>query len=63
MEKPLAHISLADWKYRVGCLSRVADARLADTAVIRRTSRILQNETQIEQKWATHDSNQAMAER
>ncbi|EDW10517.1 tektin-B1 [Drosophila mojavensis] len=63
MEKPLAHISLADWKYRVGCLSRVANARLADTAVIRRTSRILQNETQIEQKWATHDSNQAMAER
>lgn len=63
MSKPIPHISFADWEYRFGCLSKVANARLADTDAIRGVSRTLQNETLIEQNWATHDSNIAMTER
>lgn len=63
MEKPLQHISLSDWNERVGRLRNVATARLADTFAIRNSSRVLRDETRIEDSWANYESNVALADR
>ncbi|XP_064536145.1 tektin-2-like [Drosophila montana] len=63
MEKPLQHISLSDWNERVGRLRNVATARLADTFAIRKSSRVLRDETRIEDIWANYESNVALTDR
>lgn len=63
MEKPLQHISLADWNARVSGLRNVADARRADAFSMRHSSRLLRNETRIESDWANIESNDALADR
>jgi len=63
MEKPLQHISLADWNSRVSGLRNVADARRADAFSMRHSSRILRNETRIESDWANIESNEALTDR
>ncbi|KAM8713607.1 hypothetical protein ACLKA7_013859 [Drosophila subpalustris] len=63
MDKPLQHISLADWNARVMGLRNVADARRADAFAMRHSSRILRNETRIESDWATIETNDALADR
>ncbi|EDW60223.1 tektin-2 [Drosophila virilis] len=63
MEKPLQHISLSDWNERVGRLRNVATARLADTFAIRNSSRVLRDETRIEDIWANYESNVALTDR
>ncbi|KAH8403830.1 hypothetical protein KR215_003856 [Drosophila sulfurigaster] len=63
MEKPLQHISLADWNARVIGLRNVADARRADAFALRHSSRTLRNETRIESDWASIETNDALADR
>lgn len=63
MEKPVTHISLADWNARVGSLRNVADSRRADAFAMRHSSRMLRNETRIESEWAEYYTNEALFER
>ncbi|KAH8354958.1 hypothetical protein KR093_002910 [Drosophila rubida] len=63
MEKPLQHITLADWNSRVGMLRNVADSRRAEAFALRHSSRILRNETRIESDWANIETNDALADR
>ncbi|EDV98354.1 tektin-B1 [Drosophila grimshawi] len=63
MEKPLQHISLADWNARVARLRNVADARRSDAFALRHSARTLRNETRIEGDWANVESNEALADR
>lgn len=63
MEKPLQHISLADWNARVARLRNVADSRRADAFALRHSSRTLRNETRIEGDWANYETNEALTDR
>ncbi|KAH8398954.1 hypothetical protein KR222_001612 [Zaprionus bogoriensis] len=63
LEKPMQHISLADWNTRLGRLRNVADARRADAFAMRHSSRVLRNETRIESNWAQNDTNEALQDR
>ncbi|XP_017867100.1 PREDICTED: tektin-B1 [Drosophila arizonae] len=63
LEKPVPHLSLADWNARVGRLRTVADARRADAFALRHSARSLRNETRIESEWANYETNEALRDR
>lgn len=63
IDKPVPHISLADWNARVANLGAVADTRRSDAFAMRHSSRQLRNETRIESEWAEYYTNDALNDR
>ncbi|XP_049530101.1 tektin-2 [Anopheles darlingi] len=62
-EKPLQHLSLADWQSRLNQLKNVAYAQRSDAFELRHSARNLRNETRIETHWDTYHNNDRMSDR
>ncbi|KAG7309648.1 hypothetical protein JYU34_004134 [Plutella xylostella] len=61
-EKPLPHLSLADWDARLYGLQVLADTRRADAFDLRHSAHQLRNETRIKTQWDTyHNDNRLRA--
>lgn len=62
-EKPIQHLSLADWNARVTQLRNVSDLRRADAFALRHTARTLRNETKIQTGWETYHNDNRLSDR
>ncbi|XP_035778213.1 tektin-2-like [Anopheles albimanus] len=62
-EKPLQHLSLADWHSRLNQLKNVAYAQRSDAFELRHSARNLRNETRIETHWDTYHNNDRLSDR
>ncbi|XP_041968404.1 tektin-B1-like [Aricia agestis] len=62
-EKPLPHLSLADWDARLYDLQVTADTRRADAFDLRHSARQLRNETRIKTEWDTYHNNNRLQAR
>lgn len=62
-EKPVQHLSVDDWRDKLGRVRNVAVARRADALSIRNASRQLLNEAKIEGVWSSYESTNEMISR
>ncbi|XP_049301672.1 tektin-2 [Anopheles funestus] len=62
-EKPLQHLSLADWHSRLTQLKNVAYTQRSDAFELRHSARNLRNETRIETHWDTYHNNDRLSDR
>lgn len=62
-EKPMQHLSLADWNSRLSQLRSVAETRRDDTFNLRHSARNLRNETKIQTEWDTYYNNARLSDR
>ncbi|XP_058124123.1 tektin-B1 [Anopheles ziemanni] len=62
-EKPLQHLSLADWHSRLSQLKNVAYTQRSDAFELRHSARNLRNETRIETHWDTYHNNDKLSDR
>ncbi|KFB42877.1 AGAP008275-PA-like protein [Anopheles sinensis] len=62
-EKPLQHLSLADWHSRLNQLKNVAYTQRSDAFELRHSARNLRNETRIETHWDTYHNNDKLSDR
>ncbi|XP_056630628.1 tektin-2 [Diorhabda sublineata] len=62
-EKPLQHISLADWYAKQWQMQQTNDTRRNDSFCLRHELRQLRNETRIRTEWDTYHNNVRLADR
>ncbi|KAF9791700.1 hypothetical protein SFRURICE_020099 [Spodoptera frugiperda] len=62
-EKPLPHLSLADWDARLYGLQVLADTRRADAFELRHGAAQLRNETRIKTEWDSYHNNNRLRAR
>ncbi|KAH9627761.1 hypothetical protein HF086_001775 [Spodoptera exigua] len=62
-EKPLPHLSLADWDARLYGLQVLADTRRADAFDLRHGAHQLRNETRIKTEWDSYHNNNRLRAR